>query len=390
MEEKKKIQITRISLIVLIAVVILAIGILSVILLGGKEETKPQENIIENKEENTQIEEPTKPEEPEIAKDPLPQIALNTIAKENATINGKVPCYYNPVIPKGFKAIGSMQDSTITIEANWEQQNGYLNGLVIEDEKGNQFVWIPVENMELFHTTDWQKNMPKESIDKTYIEPADKEKEEYTNMYQKVRKYGGFYVGRFEVGDAEAKTARTEVKNSDNMAIKKGLQVYDYVPFEQTTIHKREIIGAKELAIKFGKTNQYENITTSVMYGVQWDSMLRFLAGDKYNVNDSLTWGNYPNATLEYKDLQGNTYEKPQGEARLLLTGSSENTKAKNIYDVAGNVYEWTTETAGNNVRVVRGGCYMVTIGQLAATRYAYNAATANNAIGFRISFCIN
>ena len=126
------------------------------------------------------------------------------------------------------------------------------------------------------------------------------------------------------------------------------------------------------------------------MYGVQWDSMLRFLAGDKYNVNDSLTWGNYPNATLEYKDLQGNTYEKPQGEARLLLTGSSENTKAKNIYDVAGNVYEWTTETAGNNVRVVRGGCYMVTIGQLAATRYAYNAATANNAIGFRISFCIN
>ena len=103
MEEKKKIQITRISLIALIAVVILAIGILSVILLGGKEETKPQENIIENKEENTQIEEPTKPEEPEIAKDPLPQIALNTIAKENATINGKVPCYYNPVIPKGLK-----------------------------------------------------------------------------------------------------------------------------------------------------------------------------------------------------------------------------------------------------------------------------------------------
>ncbi|MFR2534731.1 MAG: SUMF1/EgtB/PvdO family nonheme iron enzyme [Clostridia bacterium] len=390
MEENKKIQITRIGLIAIIAIVVIAIIIISIVLVTGKKKEETNQPVEENKVVENEQEQPIQEETIEIAKDPLPQIDINTIASENSTIDGKTPCYYNPVIPKGFKAVNQEQDETIDKTAKWGEQNSYLNGLVIEDEKQNQFVWIPVENMDLFHTTDWQKNVPKETLDKTYIEPIESEKAEYKQMYQKVRKYGGFYVGRFEVGDAEAQNARTEVKNSDNIAIRKGLQVYDYVPFEQTTINKREITGAKELAIKFGKTNQYEEITTSVMYGVQWDSMLRFLASNTYNVNDSLTWGNYPNATLEYKDIQGNTYIKQQGEARLILTGNSENTKAKNIYDVAGNVYEWTQETAGTNVRVVRGGSYMVTIGQLAATRYAYNAATANNTIGFRISFYIN
>lgn len=390
MEENKKIQITRLGLIAIIAIVVIAIIMISIVLVTGKKKEETNQPVEENKVVENKQEQPIQEETIEIAKDPLPQIDINTIASENSTIDGKIPCYYNPVIPKGFKAVNQEQDETIDKTAKWGEQNSYLNGLVIEDEKQNQFVWIPVENMDLFHTTDWQKNVPKETLDKTYIEPIESETAEYKQMYQKVRKYGGFYVGRFEVGDVEAQNARTEVKNSDNIAIKKGLQVYDYVPFEQTTINKREIIGAKELAIKFGKTNQYEEITTSVMYGVQWDSMLRFLASNTYNVNDSLTWGNYPNATLEYKDTQGNTYIKQQGEARLILTGNSENTKAKNIYDVAGNVYEWTQETAGTNVRVVRGGSYMVTIGQLAATRYAYNAATANNTIGFRISFYIN
>lgn len=390
MEENKKIQITRLGLIIIIAIVVIAIIIISVMLVMGKKKEETNQPLEENKVVENKQEQSIQEEAIEIAKDPLPQIDINTIASENSTIDGKIPCYYNPVIPKGFKAVNQEQDKTIDKAAKWGEQNSYLNGLVIEDEKQNQFVWIPVENMDLFHTTDWQKNVPKETLDKTYIEPIENETDEYKQMYRKVRKYGGFYVGRFEVGDAEAQNARTEVKNSDNIAIKKGLQVYNYVPFEQTTINKREIIGAKELAIKFGKINQYEEITTSVMYGVQWDSMLRFLASNAYNVNDSLTWGNYPNATLEYKDTQGNTYIKQQGEARLILTGNSENTKAKNIYDVAGNVYEWTQETAGTNVRVVRGGSYMVTIGQLAATRYAYNAATANNTIGFRISFYIN
>ena len=118
--------------------------------------------------------------------------------------------------------------------------------------------------------------------------------------------------------------------------------------------------------------------------------MLRFIVSDENNVNDSIKWGNYSSSELNYTDINGNSHIKKNGEVRLLKAGSSEQTKAKNIYDVAGNAYEWTKEATGNGVRIVRGGSYVVNIGQLAAARYAYNESTANNAIGFRISFYVN
>ena len=80
---------------------------------------------------------------------------------------------------------------------------------------------------------------------------------------------------------------------------------------------------------------------------------------------------------------------KEKEEVRLLKAGSSEETKSKNIYDVAGNLYEWTIEASKNDTRVVRGGCYVLKMGQRAAMRYAYKETTANNAIGFRISFYV-
>ena len=391
MEDKKKIQVPRIVLIIgIVLMVVIIVGIIWAIVAGNSsQEEKPilENEQTQNKEiditkENTIVE--------EIADEPLPQIEINTIAEVNSTIDGNVPCYYNPVIPAGFKAIGSEQDNTIQKEAQWGERNAYLNGLVIEDAKGNQFVWIPVENMELFHTTDWQKNEPTEQVNSTYVEPTQEEKESYEKMKQKVQKYGGFYVGRFETGDGDITEARTSTRNSDNMVIQKYAQIYNYVPFASTTIDRKEVTGARELAVKFGNQNQYQTVTTSILYGVQWDAILRFLVSNENPVNDSTSWGNYPNATVSYSDSLGNTYRKMQGEARLLQTGSSEQTKAKNIYDIAGNVYEWTMESTGSSTRVVRGGAYLVNIGQLAASRYAYAQNTADSSIGFRIGFYID
>ena len=384
MEDKKKIQIPRIVLVIgIIVMVLLVVGIIWVIVVQPNQENEQNQNeIAENTVENTIVE--------EIADEPLPQIEIGTIAEVNSTIDGNVPCYYNPVIPAGFKAIGSEQDATIDESAKWGERNAYLSGLVIEDAKGNQFVWIPVENMQLFHTTDWQRNEPTEQINATYVEPMEEERQAYETMKQKVQKYGGFYVGRFETGDGDITEARTTTRNSDNMVIKKYAQIYDYVPFTSTTIDRREVTGARELAVKFGNQNQYQTVTTSVLYGVQWDAILRFLVSEENPVNDSTSWGNYPSATFSYTDSLGNSYQKAQGEARLLTAGSSEQTKAKNIYDIAGNVYEWTMESTGSNTRVVRGGAYLVNIGQLAASRYAYAQNTANDSIGFRISFYID
>ena len=393
MNERGNIYIPRIWLIVgIILIVVIAVSIIAISILNSSKKPKNEveniEEIIENTLQNN-IVDYTKLDEG-IFKEELPKIEKNTIAEKNSTIDGRIPCFYNPVIPQGFKAIGNEEDKTIDKNAKWGEQNAYLYGLVIEDKNGNQFVWIPVENMEIFKRTDWQKNAPKETIDATYVEPTKNEEEDYYKMYYKVQKYGGFYVGRYETGDLTATSERTVVKNSDSIGIKKYLNTYNYVPFKMSTINKREITGAEELAINFGKQNEYKTVTTSVIYGVQWDSMLRFVVSDVNNVNNSLRWGNYSTSELKYTDAIGNLYTKKNGEVRLLKTGASEDTKAKNIYDIAGNAYEWTKESSGSDVRIVRGGSYVVNIGQLAAARYAYNDNTANNAIGFRISFYIN
>lgn len=393
MNEKGNFYIPRIWLI--IGIIILIAIVVIILSIGISKFSAKQKNEVENvgemidnvlKDEKVDY---TKLDEG-ITKVELPKVEKNIIAEQNSTIDGRIPCFYNPVIPQGFKAIGNEEDKTIDEKAKWGEQNAYLYGLVIEDKNGNQFVWVPVENMEIFKRTDWQKNAPKEAIDATYVEPIEDEEEEYYKMYYKVKKYGGFYIGRYETGDLTATSERTAVKNSDSIGIKKYLNAYNYLPFKMSTINKREITGAEELAINFGKQNEYKTVTTSVVYGVQWDSMLRFVVSDVNNVNNSLRWGNYSTSELNYTDANGNSYVKKNGEVRLLKTGASEDTKAKNIYDIAGNVYEWTKETSGNNVRIVRGGSYVVNIGQLAAARYAYNCNTANNAIGFRISFYIN
>lgn len=384
----------KIPLILVVAIGIIAIVIITVIILNLD---KNKENNVNNQIENITnevVEEPVEENydkyDEGIAKKELPKIEEGVIAQENSTIDGREPSFYNPVIPKGFKAITNKEDSTIDIAAKWGEQNSYLYGLVIEDSNKNQFVWIPVENMDLFITTDWQKNEAKNGIDSTYIEPSKQIKEDYYKMYYKIKKYGGFYVGRYETGDIDSQITRTEVKNSDNIGIRKNLVVYNYVPFNISTINKREITGAKELAKKFEENNSYETVTASVMYGVQWDSMLRFIKSDVNNVNDSITWGNYPVSVLNFMDAQGNTYQKKNTDVYLLKAGSSEQTKTKNIYDIAGNVAEWTMETAKNNVNIVRGGSYVSTIGQLAASRYGYQNNVANNSIGFRISLYVN
>ena len=160
MSEKGNLYIKRIWLIVFIlAVVIATIVAVVLAITAAKIEIKNEMNVINEFNETTGT---TKPDytflDEGVANVELPKIEVNVLANVNSTINGRIPSFYNPVIPKGFKAINTEQDETIDENANWGAQNSYLYGLVIEDANGNQFVWVPVENMELFKRTDWHKN----------------------------------------------------------------------------------------------------------------------------------------------------------------------------------------------------------------------------------------
>ena len=63
---------------------------------------------------------------------------------------------------------------------------------------------------------------------------------------------------------------------------------------------------------------------------------------------DSTTWGNYNDSTGAAATNSGS--KQP--------TGTNEAWKANNIYDLAGNVWDWTIESRGTNYRIGRGGRY--------------------------------
>ena len=71
-------------------------------------------------------------------------------------------------------------------------------------------------------------------------------------------------------------------------------------------------------------------VTSTLCYGVQWDAVLDFIKDDKHDVTNSTSWGNY--------------VDKGVGLAK---TGSNVTYATKNVYDIAGNVWEWSMEATG-------------------------------------------
>ena len=232
-------------------------------------------------------------------------------------------------IPEGFRI---STDSASTVQG----------GVVIEDKDLNQFVWVPVAALADYKRTWYTGEDPFSDSDYSEALPEDEK--------TSVERYKGFYIGRYEVGDkesTEAKTLRSSNDVTKTVTIKANQAPYNYVTRTQ----------AISLAEGF-KNKQGYKATTKLVSSYAWDTTIAFLQKVNSDYGSSSEEGNYQDTTFSYTDITGTTKTKASHSEVLVPTGQT--TPVCNIYDMGGNVYEWTPESYSSTTYpyATRGGGY--------------------------------
>ena len=242
-------------------------------------------------------------------------------------------------------------------------------------------------------------------------------------MLDSVYKNGGFWIGRYEAGTSTARGASTD--SIDNLIPTSKVNQY---PFNYVTCSQAQDLASR---IASADTNNNNNYHSSLMFGVQWDLVIKYLetssgiwdtTGGKtatdYLKADSSTWGNYYNQPFDidrgkysvaspwnvftdYTTATANKVTVTNGVSRkkgttsskriLLTTGASDTNSKKNIYDLAGNVSEWTLEHATSDTYYPcadRGGSFGNTGSYSPASYRGYYVSTTGSGslVGFRSS----
>ena len=260
-------------------------------------------------------------------------------------------------IPEGFRI---STDSASTVQG----------GVVIEDKDLNQFVWVPVAALADYKRTWYTGEDPFSDSDYSEALPEDEK--------TSVEKYKGFYIGRYEAGDkenTEAKTLRSSNDVTKTVTIKAGQVPYNYVTRTQ----------AVSLAEGFA-TKQGYKAKTKLVSSYAWDTTIAFLQKVNSDYGNSSEEGNYKDTTFPYTDITGASQTKASNSQVLVPTGQT--TPVCNIYDMGGNVLEWTTESCSSTKYpyALRGGhCASGFANSPAGLRYASPDA-AYNGLGFRLT----
>ena len=230
--------------------------------------------------------------------------------------------------------------------------------------------------------------------------------DEYIKTYQKMLKsvynYGGFWIGRYEAGIGGSINDLTKARTSHSDVVigtsPKAISQKDAIPYNYIYCSEAQAL-AKEMSPNC-------SYTSSLMFGIQWDLVCKYLEGKgglaTVDINsNSSNWGNYSNAELAItsdKAKQGSSWiaiseKKAANSSILLTTGASEETNKMNIYDFAGNEWEWTLEKTyvSGNPCAYRGGDYTGTGSSFPASyRLFYTTTNAYNYIGFRATLYAN
>ncbi len=270
-------------------------------------------------------------------------------------------------VPAGFKV------------SEMEEEKKIENGLVIKDDDGNEFVWIPCTVSQYRNAKNavmknkWSSNdqykdngntsgqtsggtgdglawsddytqADNDNINKAYADATDViseitskwENNQTSVAEESIKKYGGFYIARYEAGDPrdlaeedrenkKIETNKTGLSTIQSLkpVSKKNVQAWNYITQPNSKIAAENMYKGNSSVGSYLVDSQAWNHICENIYGPNTDK----------SITDSTNWGNYPNT--------------PDGTKEQIKTGENVKFQNYNIYDMAGNMWEWTT---GHNI----------------------------------------
>ena len=317
------------------------------------------------------------------------EIEMNLLEQELANATKEPDPAEGVKMPTGFYYVGGTKTSGIVISDNVNDKDKYKNKAVVgTDLLGNQYVWIPcttdsTSSKLQYARTEWgveedgddnsraiKDELTLTDASVTYSDAdtanginADVSKEIVAQIKAEktsVAKYGGYYIGRYEVG-----------KNGDTAVVK-----YNQTPYASITWSTAYGLAKKII------TNS--EATSYLCSSYAWDTAVNFIQNNSTAKNYATSIegfnGNWnPQAV---KDPSGNVI-KPAGTSQQLNTGLT--TQFCNIFDMGGNEAEFTTElNPGTSETVVlRGGDYYGCTSP-AGSRWDSTSGDAYLSYGFR------
>lgn len=256
------------------------------------------------------------------------------------------------IIPSGFKVL--IDDTTQFID---KASPKIFEGIVIQDEIGNEFVYIPCGNVKTndsnftisLNRYTFDQNTGKSSeindsiIDDLYKESDDMSHSNINNISSfknSVALFGGFYIARYEAsygGEISVEGEKLQVPQSKKSTSTRNSGVNLEIGMLWNNIPQNT---ADLVCSNMYKGNQFVSANTSLVNSYAWDTTLTFIqqnCGEYYVIDKTIG-----NINTNYN-----------------ISNTGETTDiACNIYNIADNICEFTTECyleANSNKSVRRG-----------------------------------